>query len=147
MISGPVPEAVVSARTNCLRAIEDVDQASSIRGEKRSIELAATEAVPLDTPMELDCEIGKLGKWAGLLAYLAKSSHGREEEAVFLAVRNGAEAIRDALSSAVDELMLMSHRAAVRQRPDDRRTRGLDRGHPNRSGAGDNVDWCLQAHK
>jgi hypothetical protein len=108
MISGPVPEAVVGALTNCLRAIEDVDQAPSIRGEERSIELAATEAAPSDTVMELDCEIGKLDKLAGLLAYLAKSSHGREEEAVFLAVRNGAEAIRDALSSAVDELMLVS---------------------------------------
>jgi hypothetical protein len=115
MISGPVPEAVVGALTNCLQAIEDVDHASSIRGEKHSIEVATTEAAPSDTLIGLDCEIGKLDKLAGLLAYLAKNSHGREEEAVFLAVMNGTEAIRDALSSAVDKLMLASPSHAVRQ--------------------------------
>lgn len=108
MISGPVPEAVAAALANCLRAIEDVELESPFCGERRSIELAATDGAPSDTLIELDSEISKLGKFAGLLAYLANNSDGKEEQTVFFALMNSAEAIRDALSSAVDKLIPMA---------------------------------------
>jgi hypothetical protein len=108
MISGPVPDAVAAALANCLRAIEDVELEAPFREERRSIELATTDAAPSDTLIKLDSEIRKLDKFTGLLAYLANNSNGKEEQAVFFALMNSAEAIRDALSNTVDKLMPMT---------------------------------------
>jgi hypothetical protein len=103
MAPGPVPEAVAAALANCLRALEDE---SHFPAERRRIELAAAASdAPSDVLINLDSEIAKLDKFTGLLAYLADSSDGKLEQSVFFALKNSAEAIRDALSSAVDKLM------------------------------------------
>lgn len=103
MVPGPVPEAVAAALANCLRAIEDE---SRFPAERRRIELAAAGSdAPSDVLVNLDSEIAKLDKFAGLLAYLADNSDGKLEQSMFFALMNSAEAIRDALSSAVDKLM------------------------------------------
>jgi|SRR5688572_18288668 hypothetical protein len=116
MVPGPVPEAVAAALANCLRAIEGVDFDSRFPGEKRSIDLAATDSdAPSDVLVNLNSEIAKLDKFAGLLAYLANNSDGKLEQSMFFALMNSAEAIRDALSSAVDNLMATT--MATRRQP------------------------------
>lgn len=105
MLDGPVPRAVAAALTNCLRAIEGIELASSSRGEKVSIELAATDSAPSEPLMDLDAEIAKLHQFASLLGYLANNSGGKDVQAVFFALMHGVEAIRDAISAAVDKLM------------------------------------------
>jgi hypothetical protein len=105
MLDGPVPRAVASALTNCLRAIEGFELASSFRGEKVSIELAATDSAPSEPLVDLDSEIAKLHQFASLLGYLANNSGGKDVQAVFFALMNGVESIRDTLSAAVDRLM------------------------------------------
>lgn len=112
MVPGPVPEAVAAALANCLQAIEDE---SRFPAERRHIELAAAGSdVPSDVLINLDSEIAKLDKFTGLLAYLANSSDGKLEQSVFFALKNSAEAIRDALLSAVDKLIptTTTHRQA-----------------------------------
>jgi hypothetical protein len=103
MVPGPVPEAVAAALANCLRANEGE---SPFPAERRIIEPAAADSdAPSDALINLDSEIAKLDKFAGLLAYLANNSDGKLEQSVFFALMNSAKAIRDALSSAVDKLM------------------------------------------
>jgi hypothetical protein len=113
MVPGPVPDAVAAALANCLRAIED---GSCFPAERRRIELAAAGSdAPSDVLINLDSEIAKLDKLAGLLAYLANNADGKLEQSVFFALKNSAEAIRDALSSAVDKLIpttMTTHRQA-----------------------------------
>lgn len=104
MLGGPLPDAVSVALANCLRAIEAISLELSTRDA--ITESPATDSdAPTDIVIDLDLEIGKLDKFASLLAYLASNSPGKREEGVFFALMNGAEAIRDSLSSAVDKLM------------------------------------------
>jgi hypothetical protein len=105
MIPGRLPEAVSAALANCHRAIEDLALESRIGGEKRIVEVAASEPAPSEGFVELDSEIAKLDRFAGLLAYLAKNCGGKDEQPVFFALTNSAEAIRDGLSTAVDKLI------------------------------------------
>ena len=117
MVPGPVPEAVAAALANCLRAIEDK---SRFPAERRSVEPAAADfGAPSDVLINLNSEIAKLDKFAGLLAYLANNSDGKLEQSMFFALMNSAEAIRDALSTAVSKLMpttmAMRHQARTPQ--------------------------------
>lgn len=112
MLDGPVPSAVAAALSNCLRAMEHSE-------DRVSIEQAVTDSVPPEAFTNLDSEIAKLGELTGLLAYLANNSSGKDEQAVFSALKNGAEAIGAALSTAVDKLMLSAptrHRHAGARR-------------------------------
>jgi hypothetical protein len=106
ILAGPLPDAVAAALANCLRAIEGINLEHSMREVKVSIEPTAIDSdAPSDIAIDLDREIAKLDKFASLLAYLASNSTGKREEGVFFALMNGAEAIRDSLSTAVDKLM------------------------------------------
>jgi len=104
LVPGPVPEVVAAALTNCLRAIEDIDLEPRI-GPRRSIELTATVDAPSAALVDLDSEIEKLKKLAGLLSYLADNSGGKEVQSVFSALMSSVEAIQCSLSAAVDKLM------------------------------------------
>ena len=90
MFDGPVPRAIATALTNCLRALERA-------GDKIRIHEAVASPLPADTPVSLDSEIMKLDRFAGLLGYLAEGSGGKDVQAVFFALMNGVEAIRDSL--------------------------------------------------
>jgi len=106
MLDGPVPRAVASALSNCLRAIQSVEWEAPIpHGEKGTIEIALADSAPTEPLVDLNSEIDKLDKLAGLLAYLANNSGGKDVQAVFFALTNGVAAIRDTLAAAVDKLM------------------------------------------
>jgi len=101
---GPVPRAVVNALTNCLQALEDIGAPSLHRGEV-AIELRANDTVPSEPLVDLDAGVGKLDSLAGLLAYLANNSGGKEAQAVFFALLTNVETIRDLISGTADRLM------------------------------------------
>ena len=100
---GPVPRAVVNALTNCLQALEDIGAPSLHRG-KVAIELRARDTVPSDSLVDLDTGVAKLDSLAGLLAYLANNSGGKEAQAVFFALLTNVETIRDLISGTADRL-------------------------------------------
>ena len=100
---GPVPRAVVNALTNCLQALEDIGAPSLHRG-KVAIELRANDSVSSEPLVDLDTGVAKLHSLAGLLAYLANNSGGKEAQAVFFALLTNVETIRDLISGAADRL-------------------------------------------
>jgi hypothetical protein len=101
---GPVPRAVVNALTNCLRVLEDIS-GPPLHREKIAIELRANESVPSEPLVDFDAGVAKLDSLAGLLAYLANSSAGRDVQAVFFALLTNVESIRDLLSGVADRMM------------------------------------------
>ena len=101
---GPVPRAVVNALTNCLQALEDIG-APTREGGRAAIELRANDSVPSEPLVNLDTGVAKLDSLAGLLAYLANNSGGRDTQAVFLALLTNVETIRDLILSTADRLM------------------------------------------
>ena|SRR5215813_8618022 len=105
MLDGPVPRAVASALSNCLRAIERSDWEPFPRGEKTRIEIALADSGPPQLLVDLHSEIDKLDKLAGLLTYLANNSGGKDVQAVFFSLTNGVAAIRDTLAATLDKLM------------------------------------------
>lgn len=101
---GPVPRAVVNALTNCLQALEDIGAPTLHRG-RVAIELRANDSVPPEPIVDLDTGVAKLDSLAGLLAYLANNSGGKEAQAVYFALLTNVETIRDLISSIADRLM------------------------------------------
>ena len=101
---GPVPRAVVNSLTNCLQALEDIGAPSLHRG-KVAIELRANDLVLSGPLVDLDTGVAKLDSLAGLLAYLANNSGGKEAQAVFFALLTNVETIRDLISGTADRLM------------------------------------------
>lgn len=101
---GPVPRAVANALTNCLQALEDIG-APSLHREKVAIELRANDSVPSEPLVDLDTGVAKLDSLAGLLAYLANNSGGKEAQAVFFALLTNVETIRDIISETANRLM------------------------------------------
>ena len=100
---GPVPRAVATALSNCLRAIEDIG-APSLHRERLPIELRVSDSVPSEPLLDLDTGTAKLDSLAGLLAYLANGAGGKELQAVFLALLTNVETVRDLISGAADRL-------------------------------------------
>ena len=103
MFDGPVPRAIATALANCLRAIE-------FAGDKIRVHEAVASPLPAETPTNLDSQITKLDRFAGLLRSLAESSGGKDAQAVFFALMNGIEAIRDSL-------LVVSNRSISTPRP------------------------------
>ena len=104
MHEGPVPSAVLGSLTSCLQAVEDIGISLPSR-ENVATELRANESVPQEPLVDLDTGATKLDSLAGLLAYLANSSSGRDVQAVFLALLTNVENVRDLISGAADELV------------------------------------------
>lgn len=101
---GPVPRAVVNALTNCLSVLEDIGS-QPLHREKLAKELRGTESIPSEPLVDLDAGVAKLDSLAGLLAYLANSSAGRDVQAVFFALLTNVESVRELLSGAADRMM------------------------------------------
>jgi len=96
MLDGPVFRAVANALGNCLQAIED-DEAADI-----SIEPHVNGSPVSEPSVDLESGVAKLDSFAGLLAYLANNSGGKEMQHVFFALLTNIEAIRDTMSAAAD---------------------------------------------
>lgn len=101
---GPVPRAVVNALENCLQALEE-RSAPSLHRVRAAIELHAYDSVPSEPTVDLDTGAAKLDSLAGLLAYLANNSGGRDVQAVFLALLTNVETIRDLISGATERMI------------------------------------------
>ena len=67
--------------------------------------MRASDTVPSDPLVDLDTGVAKLDSLAGLLAYLANNSGGKEAQAVFFALLTNVETIRDLISGTADRLM------------------------------------------
>jgi hypothetical protein len=101
---GPVPRAVANALTNCLQAIE-ANNSLFFDQAKVAIELHTNDPAPSEPIIALDAGAAKLDSLAGLLAYLANSSGGRDIQAVFLALLTNVESIRDLVSGATERIV------------------------------------------
>jgi hypothetical protein len=101
---GPVPRAVANALANCLQALEDRG-APSLHRVGAPFELHGYDSAPSEPIVDLDTGAAKLDSLAGLLAYLANSSGGRDVQAVFLALLTNVETIRDLISGATERML------------------------------------------
>ena len=103
--NGPVPRAVVNALNNCLQTLEHIGTPFLRREKAAPIELRANDSVPAEPLVDLDAGVAKLDSLAGLLAYLANNSSGKETQTVFFALLTNVEAIRELISGAADGLL------------------------------------------
>jgi hypothetical protein len=103
---GPLPDAVKACLGNCLRAMQAMKQEppKAIARASNAPTGFDSDAPPLSF-IQMEAEIAKLDSFVGLLTYLGKHNSGKVEGEVFLSLKNSAESIGYALSSAVRKLM------------------------------------------
>lgn len=107
MHEGPLPDAVRACLGNCYRGIASL-KSPTPAALARSTSTASALSMEADAPpqvwIDMESELAKLENFTGLLGYLGRSSAGKLEEGLFLALKHQIETIKDSLSAALHQV-------------------------------------------